>query len=144
MLEAEFERDRMQVVIKRFKDMGERAKNPRTYMDVIGAKAWREVVKNFNLAQNEDGSDWAKWKKGNKRVSVRPTKRGGNKILIDTGLLRTSIRWIANNVEARIFTKTKYAKYHDHGKGTMHRSFMWIPDKLKLKFAMELLEWIKG
>jgi phage gpG-like protein len=144
MLEAELDQAKMQLVIKRFKDMGEKAKNPRHAMDIIGAKAWRAVIENFDLEKNEDGSAWAKWKKGNQRVSYRPYGRGGTKLLRDTGYLRMSIRWIANTLEARIFTKVDYAKYHDHGKGTMHRSFMWINDKLRLQLMMDLLTYIKG
>jgi phage gpG-like protein len=141
---VELEVQRMDIVKKRFKDMGEKAKNPRHAMDVIGAKAWRAVVQNFDIAKNEDGSSWALWKKGKQRVSTRPTKRGGTKLLVDRGYLRMSIRWIANTLEARIFTKVDYAKYHEHGKGSMHRSFMWINDKLKLQLMMDLLTYIKG
>jgi phage gpG-like protein len=141
---VELEVQRLDIVKKRFKDMGERCKNPRMAMDVIGAKAWRAVVQNFDIDKNEDGSSWALWKKGNQRVSTRPTKRGGTKLLVYTGYLRMSIRWIANTLEARIFTKVDYAHWHDHGKGTMKRQFMWINDKLRLQLMMDLLTYIKG
>jgi phage gpG-like protein len=139
---VELEVQRLDLVKKRFKDMGERCKNPRMAMDVIGAKAWRAVIQNFDLAKNEDGSAWAKLK--NPRYGKQHKKETSPKILVDTGYLRMSIRWIANNIEARIFTKVDYAHWHDHGKGTMKRSFMWINDKLKLQLMMDLLEYIKG
>lgn len=136
----------LDVVKKRFKGMQDKAKNPRHAMDVIGAKAWKDVINSFAIEENEDGSKWAKFKdpKTGKRISRRPTKRGGTKLLQDTGRLRNSIRWIANNIEARVFTKVKYAKYHDKGDGAMHRSFMWVNAKLRLQFMKDLLNYIKG
>jgi phage gpG-like protein len=144
MLEAELDKVKFDIVKKRYKEMAEKAKNPRQAMDVIGAKAWRNVIQNFDLEKNEDGSVWAKWKKGNQRVPYRPYGRGGTKLLRDTGYLRMSIRWIANNLEARVFTKVNYAKFHEYGEGTMKRQFMWISDKLKVQFLTELLNYIKG
>jgi phage gpG-like protein len=135
----------LKVVKRRFEDMKERAKVPRFAMDVIGAKAFKDVINSFSIEQNEDGGKWERWKKGSARVSERPTKRGGSKMLQDTGKLRNSIRWAANNTEARVFTKTKYAKFHEYGtKYLPIRSFMWVNAKLRVKFLTELLNYIKG
>lgn len=144
MLEVKVEG--MAVVKKRFKEMQDKSKNPRHAMDVIGAKAFKDVINSFAIEENEDGQAWAKFKdpKTGKRISRRPTKRGGTKLLQDTGRLRNSIRWAANNLEARVFTKVKYAGYHEYGKNAMHRSFMWVNARLRLQFMKDLLDFIKG
>jgi len=144
MIEVEIKN--LNVVKERFKDMEKKANDPKYAMDVIGAKAFKDVVNSFNVEQNEDGKKWAKFKdpKTGKRVNQRPTKRGGSKLLQDTGILRGSIRWAASRLEAKVFTKVKYAKYHDSGEGKMKRQFMWVNDKLRLQFASDLLKFIKG
>lgn len=129
----------LKITKKRFKDMQNRAKNSKHAMDIIGAKGFKDVINSFNVEKNEDGTSWKPLK--------RPRKRGGDKLLRDTGRLRSSIRWAANPTEARIFTKVKYAVYHDSDKPRKklpRRQFMWIDDKLKLKFALDLLQYIKG
>lgn len=133
-------------VRKRFKEMQNRAKTPRHAMDVIGGKAFKAVIQNFSKEENKDGVKWEKWKdpKTKARISRRPTKRGGTKLLQDTGRLRGSIRWAASNIEARVFTKVKYAKYHNYGDGSMKRQFMYVDDKTRLKYLKTLLEYIEG
>ena len=129
----------LKVVKRRFEKMQDRAKALKKAMDVIGAKAWKDVLNSFTLEQNEDGEKW--------EPLARPRKRGGSKLLRDTGRLRSSIRWAANNTEARIFTKVKYAKYHDSDKPRKklpRRQFMWVDPKLRVKFLMDLLSFIKG
>lgn len=121
------------VVKKRFKQMQERSKMPKHAMDLIGAKAWKDVLNSFTVEQDEDGKKWKslKYRKG------QPLR--------DTGRLRNSIRWAANKDEARIFTKVKYAKYHEYGtKNIPQRSFMWVSAKLRLTFLKTLLNYIKG
>jgi phage virion morphogenesis protein len=131
----------LKVVNRRFEQMKERAKYPKTAMDVIGAKAWKDVLNSFNVETDEDGSPWKPLKK--ERSGKR--HKGGSKLLRDTGQLRTSIRWAANNEEARVFTKKKYAKFHEYGtKYIPIRSFMWINSKLRVKFLTDLLSYIKG
>lgn len=121
--------------------MKDRAKYPKTAMDVIGAKAWKDILNSFTIEQNENGQAWKPLKK--ERSGKR--HKGGSKLLRDTGRLRTSIRWAANKEEARVFTKVKYAKFHEYGtKYIPVRSFMWINSKLRVKFLTDLLSYIKG
>ena len=123
----------LKVVRKRFNKMKDRAKMPKHAMDVIGAKAWKDVLNSFSIEQNEDGQKW------------KPLKYRKGKPLRDTGRLRSSIRWAANKEEARVFTKVKYAKYHDKGtKVIPQRSFMWVSAKLRLTFMKTLLDYVKG
>jgi len=130
---------------KNFQDMQTRAKNPKTVMGIIGAKAYKDVINSFRIEENDDGSKWYKFKdpKTEKRISRRPTKRGGTKLLQDTGLLRESIRWESTALWAKVFTRRKYAKWHENGtRNIPARSFMWVNDRLRLKFAKDLLEYI--
>ena len=131
-------------VQKRFQKMQKRSQNPKSQMDIIGAKAFKEVIENFNKEKNEDGTKWKKWKHKGKRVRVRPTKRGGTKLLQDTGRLRQANRWASSKVQAKVFNKVKYAPYHDKGEGDMKRQFMWIPQKRVTEFSRLLLNYIKG
>jgi phage gpG-like protein len=127
----------LKIVKRRFEQMRDRAKIPKTAMDIIGAKGWKDVINSFAIEQDEDGSAWKPLK--------RPRKRGGSKLLQNTGRLRMSIRWAANNTEARIFTKTKYAKFHEYGtKYIPVRSFMWLNSKLRVRLLTDLLNYIKG
>lgn len=135
---------KIDVAKKRFKAMQEKAKNPKYAMELIGAKAWRGVVQNFNLQQNEDGTMW----KPLKHPRSGKRHKGSNpKPLLDTGYLRNSIRFATTPVQAKVFTNVSYAKYHDSAKPRTRlprRQFMWISDKLRLQLLMNLLEYIKG
>ena len=122
----------------------QRSKNLKLAMGVVGAKAWKDVNNSFDIEKDEDGKRWKKRlepkkKKGiRKRVSTRPTKRGGNKLLQDTGLLRESIRWKHGSDWARVFTKTKYAGVHQYGapsKNIVKRSYMWVSEKVQKGFS---------
>lgn len=131
----------LKVVKRRFNQMRDRAKMPKHAMDLIGAKAWKDVLNSFTIEQDEDGRAWKPLK--HERSGKR--HKGGSKLLRDTGRLRSSIRWAANKTEARVFTKTKYAGYHEYGtKFIPKRSFMWIDSKLRLQFMRNLLNYIKG
>lgn len=136
---------------RRFKDMLDRSKNPKNEMDRVGARAWKAVINNFNLEQDEEGKAWPLWKKtvkGNTtRVSNRPTRRGGNKLLRDTGRMRSSIRWGSSRFESKVFTNIRYARWQEYGTkdGKIEpRSFMWISKKLRSELATNLLKYIKG
>ena len=125
----------LKITKKRFQKMQNRAKNPQKAMDVIGAKGFKDVVNSFTIEKNEDGTSW------------EPLKYRKGKPLRDKGRLANSIRWAASITEARIFTKVEYAVYHNSDKPRTklpRRQFMWINDKLKLKFAMDLLQFIRG
>ena len=132
----------------RFIKMQNRAKEHAQVMSAIGAMGYKDVIKSFRLEKNEDGSKWLRFKdrKGN-RVPVRQTivkgkKRGGTKLLQDTGLLRSSIRWKSTKKWAKVFTNIKYAKYHEEGKGEMHRSFMWVDTKIRKKVGPMIRRYI--
>jgi phage gpG-like protein len=101
-------------------------------LEKIAVLAYKDILNSFKIEKNEDGKSWAKFKdsKTGRNVNKRPTKRGGTKLLQDTGRLRSSIRWKSGVGWAKVFTKVKYAKHHEKGKKRMNRSFMWVDNKV--------------
>ena len=118
-----------------------------TIMDVIAIQAWKNVIQHF---RDEEGKSrpWPKWSRRlsdgtRKFYTSRPTKRGGTKLLQDTGLLRTSIRPRSKEDEAHVFTKTKYAGYHQFGtRNIPKRDFLWIAQDKINKMARKFIEWV--
>lgn len=86
----------------------------------------RQVMDNFKKEQGPDGGKWARLKK--KR------KRGGSKVLQDTGILRSSILFRGHRANAEVKTNLKYAATHQFGdkrRGIPARPYMWMPDQLR-------------
>lgn len=135
-------------VKKRFSKMEHRGRDPKQVMNLIGAKAWKEIVQtNFNNERNKDGKKW------------EPLKYRQGKLLEDQGILRGSIRWEASKLQSKVFTIIKYARRHNKGypgkkgkegkwqKGrapTPKREFMFISQKSSNNFTKMLLNYIKG
>lgn len=135
-------------VQKRFSKIEHRSKNPQKVMELIGAKAWKEVVKNnFANEKNKDGSKW------------KPLKYRQGKMLEDQGMLKGSIRWAVSKFQAKVFTIKKYARRHNKGypgkkgKGgkwqrgkapTPKREFMFVSKKSINNFTRMMLNYIKG
>ena len=120
-------------VKKRFSKIEHRGKNPEKVMNLIGAKAWKEIVQNnFANEKNKNGSKW------------KPLKYRKGKLLEDTRRMVNSIKWAASKFQAKVFTNVDYAKYHQRGKGRMKREFMFINEKSINGFTKMLLNYIKG
>ena len=120
-------------VRKRFSKIEQRGKNPEKAMNLIGAKAWKEVVQNnFANEKNEDGKRW------------KPLKYRKGKPLRDTSRLWNSIKWKASKFQAKVYTIIGYAKYHQNGEGRMKREFMFVSKKSMDGFTKTLLNYIKG
>jgi len=122
-------------VRKEFNDMAERARNAKTVLEIIGAKGFKDVIDHFAQEEDRDNKKW---------VGLKYTrKRGGSKILQDTGRLRASIRWRTVKDEAHIFTNVVYAGVHNFGyKKIPKREFMWVSNKAKDSMVISLLRWI--
>ena len=120
-------------VKKRFSKIEYRGKNPQKAMELIGAKAWKEVVQNnFANEKNKNGSKW------------KPLKYRKGRPLRDTSRLWNSIKWAASKFQAKVFTNVGYAKYHQDGKAGMKREFMFVSKKSINNFTRILLNYIKG
>lgn len=131
------------------KMMNERTKNMNTVLSVIAGKIWKNVMNNFKEEIGTEGY-WQPWRKkikdgGYRFYPYRPYGRGGDKLLQDTGRLRSSIRYTVFKDTAVVYTNIKYAKYHQEGTSNIpKRDFMWIPDSEITKYKLSLLKYIKG
>ena|SRR3990167_8042860 len=102
------------------------------------------AVKHFQDQRGPNGP-WAPWAAST--VARREAGRGGNKILMDTGLLRASMLWQGHETDARIYTETVYAATHQYGDSTRHipaRPFLWIDEPTKEKIKDDFIPWLLG
>ncbi len=135
---------------KRFKTMQFITRNPKTYLDKIGAIAFRDVIKHFREERGPDG----KWepilldtgRTGKQRKRNAKTKKSP-KILQDTGLLRVSTRWRTEGNDVVIYNGVKYADYHQqqHKQYDIpQRKFLWISSQAGMAIAKTILKSIVG
>ncbi len=118
---------------KYFKNVQYKTRNPKTYLDKIGAIAFRDVIKHFR----EERGPWGKWK---------GIKRQG-RILQDTGLLRVSTRWRTEGNDVVIYNGVKYADYHQQQHkqyDIAQRKFLWISSQAGTAIAKTILKSIVG
>ena len=100
------------------KKTGGRLTNPKVAMDIVGAKGFKDVMQHFR----DEAGPSRKW-----TPLKRQRKRGGSKVLQDTGRLRQSTRFKTVGNVANIFNNVKYAGIHNFGgKKIPQRKFMWI------------------
>lgn len=122
-----------------FSGLTQRLKKPSRAMNTVAQIGLKNVMKHFDDEQGPNRK-WARWNKkiNGKRVffSSRPTKRGGNKLLQDTGTLRGANRGKGLNNEAWIYNRTSYAKFHQDGtKKMVKRAFLWIDNITRRKIV---------
>lgn len=89
----------------------------------IGEDEVTRTLLRFETATAPDGSHW--------EVLKSPRRRGGDKPLSDTGVLKGSIRYVLGNNSVTIGTDTEYSIFHQFG--TKHipaRPFLGVSDEL--------------
>jgi len=133
------------VFVKRqFKDMQERAKMPKTAMDVIAAKAWKGVInENFPAMEDRDGNKWPALKR--RRSGKRHKKETRTQMLRDTGHLWRSIKFTSKQAEAKVYTITKYAGVHQFGapkKNIPQRDYMYLNSKTNWNIQKTISKYI--
>lgn len=112
---------------------------------------YKDVVRHFEQEKDSSGTKWArfKWPDGKVR-NQRPTKRGGTKVLQDTGRLKGSVVPFVEKESAGARTNVDYAIYHNDGTKTIpKREFGYVGDetmgKLEDYLAAEIRrEWGSG
>lgn len=124
----------LEKVEKKFKKLEQKALRPKRTIDIIAAKAWRNVLDHFKTQSTPEGKKWQGWKHKGKRVRVRPYGRGGSMLLQDTGYLRMSTRFKTVKSDAIVYNKTEYADYQNK-----MRKFMGI-DKATRKKLKSVLQ----
>ena len=137
-----FEISGLDIAIAHFNGMSQRAKNPKSVMAIVGAKAWRGVVDdNFRDEKDESGTRWQQL------AAPRRGKRhkGSHKLLQDTGFLRRSTGWKNSIDEAIVYNACKYAGVHNYGykkRNIPKRQFMYVNDKNMLYIMKTLTKYI--
>ncbi|MDY6888138.1 MAG: phage virion morphogenesis protein [Pseudomonadota bacterium] len=123
--------------IERFNKLNKKVDNANPVMKIIAAKAWREVIENFDKQQTPDGKKWKGWKYKGKRVNYRPYGKGGSKLLEDTGTLKASTRHKALENTAIIYNNKEYANYQNK-----MRKFLGLGDEKVRMLRKLFLSWV--
>lgn len=93
-------------------------------MEAIGEVLVSSTVQRFRQQAGPDGEPWKPLK--------RPRKRGGSKILIDRGILRSFIQALTTEDTVEVGTNLIYAATHQFGdarRGIPARPFLGITDE---------------
>ena len=120
--------------IQRFLGIGQKMNNPKIAVEKIAILGWKNVLNHFDTEQDSEGASWPRWKYKGARVATRPTKRGGSKLLQDTGRLRGSVYYKTSGKSAIVFIKLKYAATHNYGDSARNidkRQFMYLDQATK-------------
>ena len=97
---------------KRVVGIEKRLLNPNKTLNIIGKKAWENVLDHFDKQQSPKGRKWKKWLLpggDGRRVPYRPYGRGGTKLLEDSGTLRTRNRWKVKKSYVYVYNDSGYA-----------------------------------
>lgn len=125
--------------------MYERARDPKTALRIISQKAYTRVIRNFENEIGPDGA-WERWHRKDKIFSSRPTRRGGTKMLQDTGAMKNSIRGkVLSRDMAMVECGKTYGVYHQQGtKKMVARPFLWVDEKDEREYADYYAKFIHG
>jgi phage gpG-like protein len=120
------------------------------FMKLAATAIFKDVVQHFEQERGPE-EKWKrfKWPDGKVR-NTRPTKRGGSKILQDTGRLKGSVVPFVEKESAGARTNLEYAIYHNEGtKKIPQREFAYASDETIGKLEGYLIkeieaEWSRG
>lgn len=118
------------------KNVNEVVDKDRAYIETIAAFVFQDIIKHFQEERGPSGK-WVDWSAMYESHMIRLGK-GGNKILQDSGRLRSSFQptnWMTQKDGILWFNPAKtasgfpYAKAHDEGGPKLpERKFMWLSD----------------
>lgn len=99
-------------VVKNFEKKIDRLENPTKIFKIISTMAWKDVMDHFEKEQGPSG----KWKNLKYPREKRQGQGSGrDKVLQDTGFLRSRTRKRAFPKRAEVFNPLKYAAVHNGG-----------------------------
>lgn len=130
--------------IKMFQGMQERAVHGNRFFARAAMRMWRDVIDHFRQQSSPEGK-WQPWSPA--YAARRKAGRGGNMILQDTGVLRTSIQWRGEANNARVFTNMEYAPAHQYGskdRNVPKREFMWLANRTREDIMTDYRNFIIG
>ena len=125
--------DGLKKIQQKLKVTAEKLQNLKPYWQSVGMYVQGQTIKErFNKEQSPDGSKWKPLSPSRVKQRRKRHKSGNMKILQDTGELRRSIAYEANEHSVRIGSKLKYAHTHQFGRGKIPaRPFLGVTDKEK-------------
>ncbi len=128
---------------KLIKNMNDRLRSRvKPGLDMIGAMGYQDVMEHFRDETGPRG----RWK----GIDPRPKRKGqragvSDKVLQDTGLLRSSINFKTRGNEVHIFTKIIYAAVHNFGyakRNIAQRKFLWLSKGALKRVTRKFKEYI--
>lgn len=121
------------------------------FFKLASTAIYKDVIGHFEKEVGPGREKWKrfKWPDGKAR-NTRPTKRGGTKLLQDTGRLKGSIVPFVEKDSAGARTNVDYAIYHNDGtKKIPKREFAYVDEETVGKLEGYILkeieaEWARG
>ena len=101
---------------QRLKVTADKLQNMRQFWSSVGMYVQRQTIRErFNKEQSPEGQKWKPLADATIRRRKKRHKRGQMKILHDTGELRRSIAYEAENNSVKVGSMLKYARIHQFG-----------------------------
>jgi len=126
------------LVRRRLDRMAKRGLQPKDFQMFLGGKGFKEIMTNFQKEVGPSNKRWDRLKS--------PRKRGGSKVLQDTGRLRNSVKWRPiGNSDVMLWSNLKYAAAHNFGyppHNLPQRKFMYVPNKFARAMAISFARYV--
>lgn len=112
-------------------------KGLRQFWSSVGSYVQRQTIKErFDKEQTPDGEKWKPLAPSTIKARKKRHKKGIMKILQDTGELRRSIKYEAEDDCVKVGSNLKYARTHQFGRGKIpRRPFLGVTDNEKKHIA---------
>lgn len=122
----------------------DRLANLQPYWQSVGMYVQRQTIRErFDKEQSPEGQKWKPLSSATIRRKKRH-KRDQMKILHDTGELRRSITYEADNHSVRIGSKLKYARTHQFGRGNIPaRPFLGVTQNERRHITSMFSQYLK-
>ena len=132
-------------VQQKLKVTADRLINLQPYWQLVGLYVQRQTIRErFNKEQSPEGQKWKPLSHATIRRRKKHHKKGSMKILQDTGELRRSIAYEANNDSVRVGSKLKYARTHQFGRGNIPaRPFLGVTESEKQHITSMFRQYLK-
>ena len=123
----------------------EKLKDMRQFWSSVGLYVQRQtILERFNKEQSPDGQKWKPLAPATIKAKKKRHKHGQMKILHDTGELRRSINYEADNNSVKVGSKLKYARTHQFGRGKIPaRTFLGVTENEKKHIISMFRQYLK-
>ncbi|MBQ3347578.1 MAG: phage virion morphogenesis protein [Synergistaceae bacterium] len=130
---------------QKLKLTAEKLRDMRQFWTSVGMYVQRQTIRErFDKEQTPDGQKWKPLSPATIKHRKKHHKKGNMKILQDTGELRRSVAYEADDKSVRIGSKLKYARTHQFGRGNIPaRPFLGVNDPEKLHITSMFRQYVK-